>query len=286
MATDQRNLPAHLSGDADFRTWAQGIAAQLAAVGLVKTGDTGQVDLTTAARPLANAFAGYEVYRFNDTLQATAPVFIKVEYGVGGTVTRPSLAMTVGTATNGAGVLGGQLGARFVAAPNAEKVAGEQLPSYCSGGPGRVALFTRVDPVSFTFSMGMIVERVRGADGVQVGDGVYTLLTYPYTFQYQAIPSSGIMSPVETYAPALALDKGSLAARGSDIAFSAHVAFLGKALYALPLTYRKVDVPQLATFQVTHLGALRTYLPLGEALYSYGTTQVAIPAYSLAMPWE
>src|SRR4051812_25718504 len=104
MAFDTRTLPAYLADDATFRTWAQGIHAQIVATGaLTQTADTGQVNLTTATRPLANAFAGYEIFAFNDALQATAPLYLKVEYGVGATQDRPSLRVSAGSSTNGAG---------------------------------------------------------------------------------------------------------------------------------------------------------------------------------------
>ena len=51
MTTDLRQLPAYLSNDADFRTWGQGICAQLTAIGLVKTSDTGQINWATAIKP-------------------------------------------------------------------------------------------------------------------------------------------------------------------------------------------------------------------------------------------
>jgi hypothetical protein len=44
----------------------QGIAAQIAAMGLVQTSDTGQINWVTVARPALNTIAGYEIWRFND----------------------------------------------------------------------------------------------------------------------------------------------------------------------------------------------------------------------------
>jgi hypothetical protein len=81
MAIDIRNLPAFLADDATFRAWGSGIAAQIAAMGLVQTSDTGQINWVTVARPALNTIAGYEIWRFNDALQATKPVFIRIDYG-------------------------------------------------------------------------------------------------------------------------------------------------------------------------------------------------------------
>lgn len=289
MATDQRNLPAFIDADATFRTWAQGVAAQLAAVGLVKTGDTGQVDLAAAARPAVSAFAGYEVYRFNDTLQATAPVFIKIEYGVGSPADMPSLAVTVGTATNGAGVIGGQSDGRRLLIPSQSKVLGGLLPSYCSGGPGRVAVVTNLDAsgtsASYYHSLWMIVERTRGADGVTTGDGIYVVAASSGTSLYhRIIPFTGALPISQSVLPVVPLTRGGMPQVGVDIAFSANVCFIGKVLYALPLGYYHPSVGALATIQLQHLGALRTYLPLGLGIYGYSVANAN--EHSLAIPWE
>jgi hypothetical protein len=81
MPTDIRNLPAFISDDATFRVWGSGLAAQIAAMGLVQTSDTGQINWATVTRPAIGALAGYEMWRFNDALQATKPVFIRLDYG-------------------------------------------------------------------------------------------------------------------------------------------------------------------------------------------------------------
>ena len=92
------------SSDAAFRAWIIEFHTLLTTAGLVNTSDTGQIDTATVTRPGAGSTsAGYKIYRFNDTLQATAPIFIKVEFGTGGSVTTPQIWLTVGTATNGAG---------------------------------------------------------------------------------------------------------------------------------------------------------------------------------------
>ena len=76
MATDVRNIPAYIDNDADFRLWGGGISAQLAAVGMVQTSDTGQANWATAV----GADSPYEVWRFNDALQATKPIFFRLRY--------------------------------------------------------------------------------------------------------------------------------------------------------------------------------------------------------------
>ncbi|MCB1713466.1 MAG: hypothetical protein KDH96_13660, partial [Candidatus Riesia sp.] len=67
------------STDALFRDWGSKLSAAIQAVGLVKTGDTGQINWSTVT--VGTGIRGYEIFRFNDSLQATTPVFIKIEYG-------------------------------------------------------------------------------------------------------------------------------------------------------------------------------------------------------------
>lgn len=285
MATDVRNLPAFLSDDANFRTWAQGIAAQIAAMGLVKTADTGQINLTTAVLPAVNAFTGYEVYRFADALQATAPVFIKVEYGVGGSVDMPSLAITVGTATNGAGVLSGQVGARRVMLPGSSKTAGAVLPSYCSGNTSRLSLVTNLDAVNYPYHMGAFVERPKDGAGADQADSIMTLFGYGYGTSYgQVIPFAGSVPAADSNGPSVPPPRSGKSVGGGNVALAPHFIWTGgKLLYASLLSYREVDIPELATFAVTYLGAARTYLPLGD-----GTTspEAGDSPLRVAMPWE
>lgn len=96
--------------DAKFRAWTLAVSTAIQACGLTKTSDTGQIDHATVSRPTAaNTKAGYEIYRFNDSLQATKPIFIRIDYGSAGQASgqNPSTWLTVGTATDGAGNISG-----------------------------------------------------------------------------------------------------------------------------------------------------------------------------------
>lgn len=95
--------------DAAFRTWVAEVIAQLIAVGLTQTADTGQINTSTVTRAaVVNTAAGYTIWRFNDTLQGTSPVFIKVEFGTGSTQpANPQMWVTVGTGSNGSGTITG-----------------------------------------------------------------------------------------------------------------------------------------------------------------------------------
>ena len=91
-----------------FRGWVQGIHKALEEVGLVQTSDTGQINTETVENPgSTNTEAGYEIWRFNDVRQATAPVYFKIAYGAGANVNRARLWVTVGTGSDGSGTITG-----------------------------------------------------------------------------------------------------------------------------------------------------------------------------------
>lgn len=93
---------------AKLRAWGSAISACLVASGLTVTADTGQVNWTTVTWSNAtNTKMGYEVYRFNDTLQATSPIYFRIDYGTGGSSSNPSTWLTVGTGSDGAGNITG-----------------------------------------------------------------------------------------------------------------------------------------------------------------------------------
>lgn len=96
------------STDAAFRTWGLELNTQIAStVTMVQTADTGQVNWTTVTRAGVNAEAGYEIWKLNDALFGSAPVYFRIGYGTGGTTATPRLQITLGTGTNGAGTLTG-----------------------------------------------------------------------------------------------------------------------------------------------------------------------------------
>lgn len=83
----------------------------LVGAGLIQTADTGQLDFEAVSWSSTNsALFGYRMYRFNDSVQGTDPVFIKVRYGNGINGSRKSgFTYQVGQGSNGAGTLTGQL---------------------------------------------------------------------------------------------------------------------------------------------------------------------------------
>jgi hypothetical protein len=107
MTTQSWSTVLDHSTDAGFRAWGSELNTKLAAAGLVQTSDTGQINWVTVVRAGTSANAGYEIWRMNDAMQATAPVFFRIDYGTAGATNAPRMLMTCGTSTNGSGTLGG-----------------------------------------------------------------------------------------------------------------------------------------------------------------------------------
>jgi hypothetical protein len=289
VATDLRNLPANVFATADFRAWGSGIAAQLAAIGLVKTSDSGQINWATVVPPASGAYAGYEIWRFNDALQATKPVFIRLDYGIGGSgsSTSPALLANVGTSTDGAGTLTGQISA-ITPSRSYNQTAGIMSPSYCSGGSNRLNLCNNFDPAT-TYHLSLYIERTKDASGVDTGDGIVIYRSSgndPGSPRYQFVPFSGSIPAGATYNNALAIGSGGLPVVGSDVALSPHTVFFGKALYTTWCAYRYSDMTKLVPITLTHLGASHTYMPLGDSVSMGNEVLNGVTGYAIAMLWE
>lgn len=283
MATQTLSLPSYISGDADFRTWGKGISDALAAIGLVKAGDTGQIDWTTVIRPSVNLYAGYEIWRFADPLQATLPVFVKLEYGITNAVDRPALAVTVGTATNGAGAINAQTGNRSQLIVGASAAVGEKRNTYVSGSSRSLAFVTNHDPSSASYGMGVLVGRPVDGAGNPTAEGIVTYTLRSSSTQYQVIPAAGSLPSSGGGLP-VPPTTGGRSSVGVDIALGVPVVLLGKVRYSdLVVTYEHADIGELVPFQANNFGAAHTYLPLGDGV---GTNHGSGTAVTIALLWE
>lgn len=91
--------------DARLREAWGGISEMLTALGLVKTADTGQADMTTITGPISiSTFPAYEIRTWTDSV---GTLFMKWEYGVATATNRPQYRITIGTGSNGAGTITG-----------------------------------------------------------------------------------------------------------------------------------------------------------------------------------
>lgn len=196
MSASVVSLAPSNASDAAFRAWAQGIETAILALGWVNTSDTGQLNLSTMTVPVAAAtFAGYRMYRMDDALQATAPCYLKIEFGTGvSTNVNPGLRFSYATATNGAGTLIGIVSATFTYQPNTTNAS--VMPCYFSGSSNRLnmLLFCGNTSLHITFNLERISDESNNPDG----DGFLSFAhssTATTNRQYQQLGNAGTEIP-------------------------------------------------------------------------------------------
>jgi hypothetical protein len=133
------------STDAHFRLWAQFIEDTLVTTGgWLVTADTGQTTPATLLHPtVGNTKQGYRIYTMNDALQSTAPVFMRIDFGMG-LVSVPGIWITIGSGSDGAGNIlnkwfdGGSLGTPTILPPGSSST--QVTNSYGSADTNRLSL--------------------------------------------------------------------------------------------------------------------------------------------------
>lgn len=288
--------------DAAFRAWGQMLAANLAATGLVKTSDTGQIDWTAVTRPTtATAVAGYEIYRFNDTLQSTVPIYVKVEYGTGNSSTgqNAGLWITVGPATNGAGTIQeatsgmAATSTRRAVQGTASTILSNVVNSYSFGLSDGTGFWVMLMPSAAAGLGGLFffVERTRNFDGTANSDGyifgqarshgAVTVGSEQHAFAYNAVGTQ----PGSSGASGSAALGGVVQVAGASQAWTSYV--VGTTWYPQPLLTGNVprlqgpsqmillagrqDYGNLQTIDIPHYGPTRTWLFAGVADASTST---------------
>lgn len=108
-----------------------------------QTTDTGQYasgSIATATRPAVNTATGFLMMKFTDTNAAACPIFVKFEFGSGSATTNPSIWVTVGSSTDGAGNMTGTLmlaRTQYMTSPANITIT---RPTYSSAGDGYFGL--------------------------------------------------------------------------------------------------------------------------------------------------
>jgi hypothetical protein len=220
MATDQRNITFDSTTNPAFRAWGAALAAALVAGGLVKHTDTGQIDwvnVVPSGSSIEN-IQGYEIYRFNDALQATKPVFIKIEYGYfsnpAGARGGPVIYITVGTSTNGAGTITGSvisartrfMGTAVVSSANngATNTSPAASPVWTAGDGSWIGMAVGASATArptttlgsanhkFSFPAFLVIDRTRDLTGAGTGDGLVLMTSHwPPTGTYGDVDATG-----------------------------------------------------------------------------------------------
>lgn len=282
------------SSDADFRAWGSELSGKFAAAGLVQHTDTGQINWSTVTRPGNNTAGGYEIWRFNDSLQGAAPIFLKIEYGTGSSTAYPQIWLTVGTGTNGAGTLNSTVSDRNTVAFSGAVSAGN-YPSYLCVAAGFVGLLHKAgasgSSTGFAF---FAVSRTHDTAGAATGNGFFvlwgattnTIVCSSQSVRTTATAATYTASNIYTCVPAQ--PAGSMV--GADYQVYP-VMGIWPRVYVLPTlaTIVSSEVPAGTTFQVAMVGSTnRTLISVnsGFRCVVVGTGPGAIGTYGIAMLWE
>lgn len=125
-------------------------------------------------RSAGSTFPHYEMYRFSDALQATRPLFVKVEYGAANTQTWANMRVSVGSGTNGFGGLTGPVGVSFAGGPTTSSHVTTTTNSYACYKDGYFGFAWALAPAANinTPHLAFFVDRTRDTNGVATNDGL------------------------------------------------------------------------------------------------------------------
>lgn len=179
MTTHTTNTVVDQTSDAAFRTWVAEFIVECVVGGtLVQTADTGQINTASVVRAAINSDAGYAVFRFTDTLQATVPVFVKFFFGSGSATTIPRIRVQVGTASNGSGTISGTGSANTDTLTGNGALVSIVTPraSYTCGVSGCFGMSWKVGSAATNTPSTMFqIARSTDSTGATTGDAIYLI---------------------------------------------------------------------------------------------------------------
>lgn len=306
--TATANVIGRFTSNADFQTWGSFISDAIGNTGLVQTADTGQIDWSTAAMPSAVSQAvGYEIWRFDDALQSSAPVYLKLEYGsAAASANAPGLRWTLATGTAGNGSVTGfpsmdqtALGGNtFTILQYGGVFANNTLYGHISGDTNRLAISLGTASAGNLQNPHAIIgwERTVDANGNPTGQGV--LVSYlaggnPVAGQVVWSPKLGrIMhdSSATNGWGILAPEKGGGTTGANTAVYPVFHTWGGGAFLNPGLNffaYWNAEMTYNTPNTFTVYGASHTYIPLGNAaVWSTGFHPRGNNQLALMMRWE
>ena len=259
-----------ITTNAQFRTWGLIYAAKFASMGWVQSAEAGQIDWAAVATPgVINTVAGYEIWHFNDALQATVPIFLKIEYGAGAAVANGSLWITVGTGSTGIGGLTGIVSTRQQVQCTATAGA---ISHYWSGDTNRGTI--AVVGAAAATSMHLGIERTVDNVGALTGEGI--LLVYRGTSAWGQQAWNYATGPyTATWELSLGCMGAAVAPFGvTGLQVAVYPVYHNKGVFCNPgyncMMYENAVVGALATISFNVYGAAHTYVTLGSTCFGSG----------------
>lgn len=225
-------------------------------------------------------------WKFTDALQASAPVVIGLSYGNLSYSVSPSVTVTVGSTTNGAGVFTGNSQAvLLVGAVNSA------ARFTASGASNRVGIVNGYSATTTPFAF--FIERTHDATGADTADGICIVYTRsaPNPARGQAtIPFTGTMPTLETDI-ALLTPTSNTGLRNANISLFPNFPVMGTSSQPVlmnPMTTHMgcfiADITPDTVFTAVVNGASHNYICVGYALTPF--SRGAVTGSTCAMLFE
>ena len=202
MTAYSATIPSDNNSDVALRNWAT-VISNAFSTAWVQTADTGQINLGTATHSGAtNVINGYQIWKMNDALQATAPCYVKIEYGNGGSSAWAALGITVGTGSDGTGnITGGELVTGFGNGGSTNRIiyqlwqqGSSNLGVKVSVDSNRICMYLWIG-ASYTSAF-FAIERTHNASGADTSAGImFFSFGCPWTIGNQNWPVNYTLSP-------------------------------------------------------------------------------------------
>lgn len=274
--------------DALFRLWGKWISDNLTSGGITKTSDTGQIDWTTVTAPASSGVSkGYEIRVLSDSLQATYPQYIKLEYGSAGNSSTPGMWITTGTGSDGAGNLTGFGAARIQVNWFSTSFSSSLFPWYMYVGASGFVICPAFGNVATNGILSW--ERTLDVSGAISGDGSCNAIGgNGFLFQvghnqrdaaginYNTNAGGGLLPRTGAYG---------LQSINGNIPFASQVGWTTRGIF---YTQNLITCQGLVPGQIVYpsrFGVTRTYKVIG--LSNYGPRGTTVDAnVQVAMLWE
>lgn len=299
MATSAWQSIFDHTSDVAFRAWGSELSGKLSAVGMIQTADTGQINWSTVVRAGTTSDAGYEIWRFNDTQQSTAPIYLKLLYGTGSSTSAPRLGYQVGSGTNGAGTINGQNTAvTYSASGLTTATSKNSFISYSDGFFGLVhkqagysSQLTAAVFIARTVSSTTQTPNATGAS-VYMHTSSYNIPNY-YQIRFASTASNTLYSSAATWSGCAVPGTAASSLTSSGSRAYMHQSFTPAISPLIGMcTVNVNDIPKWTKFTTTLFGSTpRTYVSLGVAANGADGYMI-YPAvtndsnYCIAMLWE
>lgn len=262
----------------DLKLLGSAISAGFSSAGLVKMSDTGTIDWdAVSSLPANSSTIGTEMWRFNDSLQATKPIYIKVVYhkGIGDSLL---MSFGVGSGTDGAlNITGTYLSLTALTASPSTSYNDGTNPrrTLISGDGSGIYACINLDhqgPAGASLTRGrFVVDRFRNSDGSPSGNGLFVLVgtttaSVWLANAYDTVNNVTITSTPIAHIPCITPTGLSVKQVNGGIPLGIFYGFIpsvgiyrSKMLLAIPAA----DQSAMSQFDTTFLGSTRKYISHG-----------------------